>query len=98
MARYVIQVRYFIINPKHILALMKLKVIISCIVLSHNNSLFLQLFLSVCLQCNFLLFFTFKTELFAFGIENFKVCRAQSETEMGQWVKHIFLDSLHFWV
>jgi len=29
-------------------------------------------------------------QLFAFAIENFKVCKAQSEAEMGQWVKHYF--------
>lgn len=60
-----------------------------------TNSLFLKLFLRVCLQCNFLLFLKFKTESLASKTENVKLFRPHSGAGMGQWVKHIFLGSLY---
>lgn len=47
-----------------------------------TNSLFLKLFLGVCLQCNFLLFLKFKTESLASETENVKLFRPHSEAGM----------------
>lgn len=56
-----------------------------------TNSLFLKLFLSVYLQCNFLLLFKFKTELFASGTETLKSVERKVKQ---RWVSALNIFSL----